>query len=105
MSTYKAARRTEALSELNQLALLIEQLRDPIGKMPTREQIIADLKKSAPKILRGIEEGAYILTGTMDGGGLWAYELDADKKDGIAVIGGRAFRSTTDDVRRYLGKN
>jgi hypothetical protein len=103
MSGYKAGRRLKAQAELDQLALTIEQLRDPFGKMPTKEQILAEVKKSLPSVFIGIEEGAYILTGTMDGGGLWAYEVDGDKKDGLAVIGGRATRSTTEEVKRYLG--
>jgi hypothetical protein len=100
----QAARRVQAQAELDQLALTIEQLRDPIGKMPTKEQILADIKRSLPKVFNGIEEGAYILTGTMDGGGLWAYEVDADKKPGLAIIGGRAMRSTPEDLQRYFPK-
>ncbi len=100
----QAARRVQAQSELDQLALTIEQLRDPIGKMPTKEQILADIKRNLPKVFNGIEEGAYILTGTMDGGGLWAYEVDADKKPGLAIIGGRALRSTPEELQRYFPK-
>jgi hypothetical protein len=103
MSVLKAVRREKAQSELNQLALSIEQLRDPFGKMPTKEEIMADLQRSAPTIFKAIQEGSYILTGTKDPSGLWAYEVDADKHDGLAVIGGRATRSTTDEVKKYLG--
>jgi predicted small lipoprotein YifL len=99
----KAARRTQALNELHNLGLLIEELRDPFGKMPTKEQIVAALKGSQyANILTGINEGAYILTGTTDGGGLWAYEVDADKLGGIALIGGKATRATAEEVQRYL---
>ncbi len=78
MAVLKATRRAQAMNELKNLGELIESMRDPIGKMPTDAQIRMELKKSAPNILKGIEEGAYILTGTTDGGGLWAYEVDAD---------------------------
>jgi hypothetical protein len=104
MAVLKATRRAQAMNELKNLGEIIEALRDPFGKMPTEPQIRADLQKSAPHILKGIDEGAYILTGTPDGGGLWAYEVDADKHDGIAVIGGRATRSTTEEVNSYLKK-
>jgi hypothetical protein len=104
-SALNAARRLNAQVELDQLALTIEQLRDPFGKMPTKEQILAELKRSAPTILKGIEEGAYILTGTMDGGGLWAYEVDADKQPGFAVIGGRATKSKPEDLKQYFPRN
>jgi hypothetical protein len=103
MAVLKATRRAQALNELKNLGELIEGMRDPLGKMPNKEQILVELKKSAPHILKGIDEGAYILTGTMDGSGLWAYEVDADKKAGIAVIGGRALRSDPEDVKKYLG--
>jgi hypothetical protein len=99
----QAARRTQALNELMNLGVMIEEIRDPSGRMPTKEQILAELKKSAPTILKGIEEGSYILTGTTDGSGLWAYEVDADKQPGVALIGGRATRSSPDEVKRYLG--
>lgn len=103
MAPLRAVRREKAQIDLHQLALIIEQLRDPFGKMPTKAEILADLKRNAPSLLKGIEEGAYILTGTMDPGGLWAYEVDADKQSGIAVISGTAQRTNPEDVRRYLG--
>jgi hypothetical protein len=100
----KAVRRTQSLNEMNNLGQLIEGLRDPLGRMPTREQILVEVQKTAPGIHKGIEEGAYILTGTMDGGGLWAYEVDADQQPGIALIGGRAARTTPDEIRPYLAR-
>jgi hypothetical protein len=101
----KAARRAQALNEMKNLGEFIAQLQDPFGKMPTKEQILADLKRSAPAIHKAVEEGSYILTGTTEPGGLWAYEVDADKTPGIAVIGGRATRSTPDELAPYFRKN
>jgi hypothetical protein len=101
----KAARRTQALNELHQLGLIIEDLRDPFGKMPTKEQIVASVKQTAPTIHKAIEEGSYILTGTTQGGGLWAYEVDADKQAGVALVGGRAVRTTPDEVQQHLKNN
>jgi hypothetical protein len=101
----KAARRTEALTELHNLGLVIESLRDDFGKMPTKDRILAALKSPEySKILTGINEGAYILTGTTEGGGLWAYEVEADVRPGIALIGGKATRSTPDQLAPYLRK-
>jgi hypothetical protein len=99
----KAARRAEALNELKNIGEIIESMRDPIGKMPTKEEILAELKKY-PKLYTGVTEGAYILTGTTNGGGLWAYEVDAETKGGIIVVGGRAMRANADEVRQQLGK-
>jgi len=106
MAVRKAVRRTQALNEMSQLGLLIEELRDPVGKMPTKEQILASLKTTAPTIYKAItEDGSYILTGTTEGSGLWAYEVDADKTAGIALIGGKAMRSTPDELAPYFRKN
>lgn len=99
----KAARRAQALNEMHNLGMIIEDLRDPVGRMPTREQIMAALKQY-PQILTGVKEGAYVLTGTTEGGGLWAYEADADKTPGIALIGGKATRSTPDELRAYFAQ-
>ena len=99
----KAARRTQALNEMSTLGQVIEQMRDPTGRMPTKDQIVAELKQY-PKLLEGVTEGAYVLTGTTEGGGLWAYEVDADKTPGIALIGGRATRSTPDELRPYFAQ-
>jgi hypothetical protein len=100
----KAARRTEALNDMNTLGQVISLMQTDSGKMPTREQIIAELKQY-PKILAAVNEGTYILTGTNQAGGLWAYEVDAENSGGIALVGGRASRSTADEVKQYLRGN
>lgn len=104
MAVRKAARRTQALNELRQLGLTIEFLYNDTGRMPTKEQILAALKqdRAMAKVLEGIDEGAYILTGTTDHAGLWAYEVDAEKVGGVALVAGVAQRATADDVRRFL---
>ena len=98
----RAVRRAQAMNELKNLAETIESMRDPIGKMPSKDAILAEAKKSLPKVYEGLTEGAYILADPMQPGGLWAYEVDADTKAGLAVIGGRAMRSTPDDLQQYF---
>lgn len=98
----KAVRRTQALNELNTLGQIIEQMRDPFGKMPTRDQILAELQRSYPQLYQAVLEGSYILTGTSEGSGLWAYEVEADVRPGIALIGGRAVRTTPEELAPYL---
>jgi type II secretory pathway pseudopilin PulG len=97
----KAARRTQALNEMHNLGLAIEAMRTESGRMPTKDQIVAELKDS-PKVLEAVKEGSIILTGTTDGGGLWAYEVGADTEPGIALIGGKATRTTPDELRQYF---
>lgn len=97
----KAARRTQSLNELKNLGEIIHAMHDELGRMPTVPQILEALK-TAPQLLAAITEGAYILTGTTEVGGLYAFEVDADTIPGVAVIGGRAARTTPDELRPYL---
>jgi hypothetical protein len=99
----KAARRTQALNEMNTLGQVISMMQNDLGRMPTKEQIVAELKQY-PQVLAAVNEGSFILTGTTEPGGLWAYEVDADTKPGIALIGGRATRTTPDDLRPYFAQ-
>lgn len=98
----KAARRAQARNELHNLGLFIEQMRDPFGKMPTREQILQELQRSYPQLYQAIQEGSYILTGIADGNGVWAYEVEADVRPGLAVIGGRVTSISPEELSRYL---
>jgi hypothetical protein len=100
---YTAARRAEALNELRTLGQEISLLQTELGRMPTKDQILAALRTNS-KLLNAINEGSYILTGTTDPGGLWAYEVEADSKPGLALIGGAAIKSTPEEVQRYLQK-
>jgi hypothetical protein len=100
----KAARRADALNEMNTLGQVISFMQNDLGRMPTREQIVAELKQY-PKLLGAVNDGAFILTGTTQAGGMWAYEADAENAGGIALIGGRAARSSADEVKQYLRGN
>lgn len=102
VGSYRAARRTQALAELSELGKVIALLQVDLGRMPTKEQILADLKKSYSKLYNAVNEGAFILTGTMDAGGLWAYEVDADTMPGFALIGGTASKTTPEELKRYF---
>lgn len=101
MAVRKAARRTQALNELKNIGEIIFAMQVETGRMPTVPQILEELKRT-PQLLAGVAEGAYVLTGTTEAGGLYAYEVDADTQPGIAVIGGRATRTTPDELRPYL---
>jgi hypothetical protein len=99
-----AARRTEALNEMKTLGLLISSLQGDLGRMPTKDQIMAEVMKTDRKLYAALNDGAFLLTGTSEAGGLWAYEVDADKIPGIALIGGTATRSTPDELKQYFQK-
>jgi hypothetical protein len=100
----KAARRTQALNEMNTLGQVISLMQTDLGRMPTKEQIVTELKQY-PKVLEAVNEGAFILTGTTEAGGLGAYEIEADVKPGIALNGGRAARTTPEELSPYFRKN
>ena len=100
----KAVRRTDALNEMKTLGQVIALMQNDLGRMPTKEQIVAELKQY-PKLLAAINEGSIILTGTTQAGGLWAYEVDAENSGGISLVGGTAGRTSADDVRQLLRGN
>lgn len=93
----------DGLNEMNTLGQVISLMQTENGRMPTKEQIVAELKQY-PKLLAAVNEGSFILTGTTEAGGLWAYEVDADKTPGIALIGGRATRSTPEELAPYFAR-
>jgi len=97
----KAARRANSLNEMKNIGEIIESMRDEFGKMPTKEAIVNELKKT-PTLYAGVNDGAYILTGTTEGGGMWAYEVDSENLGGIIVVGGRATRANADEVKQYM---
>jgi hypothetical protein len=99
-----AARRTEALNEMRTLGQVISLLQNDLGRMPTKDQVVTELK-AYPKLLEAVNQGAFILTGTTEAGGLWAYEVDADTIPGIALIGGTAMRSKPEELKQYFRGN
>lgn len=100
----QAARRTVVINDMQQLGLFIELAYSETGKMPDAAQIKETLKRDAPKIAAAVEEGAIILTGTTSHQGLWAYEVDAEKRGGIGLATGAAQRMTADEVQGLLSQ-
>lgn len=98
----QAARRTVQLNDMHQLGLLIAQTVQLDDRMPSASEIKQSLQRDAPTILAAINEGTIILTDTKNKGGLWAYEVDADKAGGIVLVGGTASRATAEQVQQYL---
>ncbi len=98
----QAARRTVQLNDMHQLGLLISQTTLLDNRMPSASEIKQSLKRDAPTILAAIDEGVIILTDTKNMGGLWAYEIDADKAGGIVLVAGTASRATAEQVQQYL---
>jgi hypothetical protein len=99
----QAARRAVALNDMHQIALVIAQWEIENNRMPNRNEIYAALA-SSPNLKKLIDDGDVILTGTNRRDGLWAYEVEADTKGGVAVVSGTAARYSADDIRQHLGR-
>lgn len=102
----RAGERMAQLTQFDQLGTIIYALELQDNRMPNADAIKADLKDNpdARDLLKLIDDGVIILTGTTDRQGLWAYEIDADQIGGIILVSGRASRATADDVKQWLGK-
>lgn len=98
----QAGRRTVALNDFKQLGIAIQQVQLLDG-MPDKERIKAEVRTFGP-IATAINDGSIILTGTKDPAGLWAYEVDADTKGGIVLIGGTARRADAAEVKQLLAR-
>jgi hypothetical protein len=98
----QAGRRTVAINDFHQLGIAIKQVELEDNRMPDVARIKAEVR-TFPNVPQAIEEGVIILTGSRDPSGLWAYEVDADTKGGIVLVGGSASRASADEVRRLLG--
>jgi hypothetical protein len=98
----QAAKRTVQLNDMHQLGLLISTTVQLDDRMPGASEIKESLKRDAPTILAAINEGTIILTDTKNKGGLWAYEIDADKAGGIVLVAGTASRASADQVQQFL---
>ena len=102
----RAGQRVPQLNDFANMKLFIFAYELEHNKMPTIDEIKADLKNypDARDVLKKIEDGVIILTGTKDKDGLWAYEVDADKAGGIVCVGNSVSRATADEVKKYLEK-
>ena len=100
----QAARRTITINDMKTLGQLIEIDFTQNGKMPGLNEVKESLKRDSPTILAAINEGTIILCWTAQHEGIWAYEIDADTKGGIAVVTGTASRYDAEQVKQLLGK-
>jgi hypothetical protein len=96
----QAARRTVALNDMASLGKFVQAQEIELGKMPTAAEITAAVKAdpSMKAIAAAIADGTIVLTGTRSKAGLWAYEVDADTKGGIGLVGGVANRYSADEI-------
>lgn len=101
----RAADRMAQMTDFDQMKFFIFAYELENNRMPTIAEIKADLKQypDARQILKKIDDGVIILTGTKDKYGLWAYEVDSDKIGGIICLGNSVKRATAEEVKQLLG--
>ena len=102
----RTGQRGAARVDFDQLKTLIFALDLQENRMPTADAIKADLKANpdARVLLKKINDGVIVLTGTTDRQAMWAYEIDADKAGGIVILGGNVTDANADDVKKSLGQ-
>jgi hypothetical protein len=105
-NTKRAGERLAQMNDFQAVQLFILDFDLNNNKMPTVAEIKASLKAAADTqhVLKKIEDGVIILTGTTNRNALWAYEVDAEKAGGIVCLGpsGNIRRATADEVKQYM---
>lgn len=101
-NAYRAGKRVGLQAEMGEIGKLVMVTVTTENRMPTAEEIKADLKTSAAKLYKLVEDGTIILTDTKSQTGLWAYEIDSDKAGGIALVGGVADRKSADEIKALI---
>ena len=103
VNSARAGKRLAVMNDFDNLKTYIFAYELENNRMPTAEQLRVELK-GAPNIQKLIDEGAIIMPMPMTKGGLWAYEVDADKAGGIVISAGNVSRATADDVKALLAQ-
>jgi len=103
-NSVRAAQRTATLNDFHQIGIIALQYEIANGAWPGIDELKAELKGDGNAILKKIEAGAILLTGTKDAKGLVAYEVDADKIGGMVLVGTNARKATASEVTELLSK-
>ncbi|VTR97210.1 hypothetical protein [Tuwongella immobilis] len=72
-----AVRRTVSANDLANLRIYIESASLASGSMPGPQQILADVSRDLPGVVKAVQEGSLVLTGIRQREGVWAYEAAA----------------------------
>jgi hypothetical protein len=99
-----ATRRTVELVYLKDLGVTITAMELENGKMPSKDEIIAEVRKEPAykKLMELIDEGTIKLTGTKNRSAMWAYEVDSETRGGLALVAGTASRKSAEEIKTLL---
>lgn len=103
VNSARAGKRLAAMNDFEQLKTFIYAYELDNNRMPTKEQLRAELA-NAGNLLKLIDEGAILLPTTMQKQGLCAYEVDADKAGGIVIVAGNVERKSADDAKTLIAQ-
>jgi hypothetical protein len=89
---------------LTQLRIFIESASLATGQMPTKQQVVDELKRSpdAKAIVALIEDGSIVLTNLKQREGVWAYEKLAPTQGGNVVTHTGLERMTAEQLNNLL---
>jgi hypothetical protein len=102
----QAVKRTINQNDLKNLQIYMEAASAETGKLPDKATIMAALKmeNGAAKLVKAIESGEVVLTGTANREDVWAYEKLAPEKGGLVLTSNGIENLDAVAARKRLGK-
>jgi hypothetical protein len=98
-----AVRRVVAMNDMSQLHLFIENASLATGRMPTQQQILAELQRPAPNLYALLNDKSVILTGVRAREGIWAYTQEPQHGgDHIVISSSGVQRMSPQALRQRL---
>jgi hypothetical protein len=81
-----AVKRSVSENDLKNLHLFIENASAASATMPSPQQITAEMQREAPQLVKKIQNGDIVLTGTRTREGIWAYTKEPQSVAGEHLI-------------------
>ncbi|MCE9533108.1 MAG: hypothetical protein K8T89_18575 [Planctomycetes bacterium] len=101
----QAVTRAVTTNDLKNIQVFIESASAETGKVPSKEAIVEALKMAkAANLVKLIEEGAIVLTGTTERESVWAYDKNAPEKGGFILSNSGIEKLDAAEVKKRLGK-
>jgi hypothetical protein len=82
----KAVLRTVTEIELKDLHLYLNTASLATGQLPTKEAILADLRRDSQKLYKQIQDGSIVLTGATSRDAVWAYTAEPQRGNDYYVV-------------------
>jgi hypothetical protein len=102
----QAVARAITQNDFKNLQVFMEAASAESGKLPDRATIMAALKmeKGAANLVKAIEDGSVILTGTTSREEVWAYEKIGPEKGGLILTSNGVEKLSAAEIKKRLGK-